>query len=48
VVLTNTENGGGAAMGAISQTIIDSYLGLDDNGWIEKYNKRLQSEKKQY
>ena len=45
VVLTNTENGGGAAMGAISQTIIDSYLGLDDFGWTEKYKKRLQSGK---
>jgi CubicO group peptidase (beta-lactamase class C family) len=45
VVLTNTENGGGAAMGAISQIVIDSYLGLDDFGWIEKYSRNLQSGK---
>jgi len=43
VVLTNTENGGGAAMSAISQTIIDSYLGLDDFGWIGKYSQQIQS-----
>lgn len=42
VVLTNTENGGAGAMSAIAQTIIDSYLGLDDFGWIETYRKRLQ------
>jgi CubicO group peptidase (beta-lactamase class C family) len=45
VVLTNTENGGGAAFSAITQTIIDSYLGLDNNNWIEKYSQRLQSQK---
>ncbi|HEX5154539.1 MAG TPA: serine hydrolase [Parafilimonas sp.] len=45
VVLTNTESGGGAAMSAISQTIIDSYLGLDDFGWIAKYSKNLQAGK---
>lgn len=43
IVLTNTENGGGAAFSAIRQTIIDSYLGLDDNGWIERNSKMLQS-----
>jgi len=43
VVLTNTENGGGAAFSAIRQSIIDSYLGLDDYGWINRYSRILQS-----
>lgn len=42
VILTNTENGGGALFSAIRQTIIDSYLGLDDFGWVDKYSKRLE------
>ena len=37
VVLTNTSNGGAGVFGAVSQTIIDSYLGLGDFGWTEKY-----------
>lgn len=37
VVLTNTENGGGALFQAVTNTITDSYLGLDDFGWTEKY-----------
>jgi len=41
VVLTNTENGGGAAFSAISRTIIDNYLGLDDFGWIERYSTAM-------
>ncbi len=43
VVLTNTESGGGALFSAVSQTIVDSYLGLDDNNWIDKYYFRLES-----
>jgi len=43
VVLTNTENGGGALFSAVRQTIIDSYLGLDDFGWVEKYSQRLEA-----
>ncbi len=42
VVLTNTESGGGALFSAVTQTIVDSYLGLDDFGWIDKYYQRLQ------
>ncbi len=41
VILTNTENGGSAVIRAVSQTIIDSYLGLDDFGWIEKYSTAM-------
>ena len=39
VILTNTENGGGALFSAIQQTILDSYLGLDDFHWVDKYAK---------
>src|SRR5690606_5006 len=44
VVLTNTEPGGGAFFSAITQTIVDSYLGLDDGNWIEKNYNRLQQQ----
>ena len=43
VILTNTESGGGALFSAVRQTIIDSYLGLDDNDWVDKYSKRMQA-----
>lgn len=43
VILTNTENGGGGLFSAVQQTIVDSYLGLDDFGWVEKYSKRMES-----
>ena len=42
VILTNTENGGGALFSAIEQTILDSYLGLDDFGWVDKYSKQFK------
>ena len=45
VVLTNTENSGGYAFRAINRTILDSYLKLEDNNWIEKYSKRYQANK---
>lgn len=41
VILTNTEPGGGALFSAISQTILDSYHGLSDYGWVDIYNRRL-------
>jgi hypothetical protein len=37
VVLTNSYYGGGGLFSAVSQTIVDSYLGLDDFGWTDKY-----------
>ena len=37
VILTNTENGGGGLFSAVTNTISDSYLGLDDFGWVDKY-----------
>lgn len=45
VILTNTENGGGALFSAVSNTIIDSYLGLDDFGWVDKYYSRFKDRK---
>lgn len=43
IVLTNTMDGGGAAFSAISQSICDSYLGLPDGKWIDKYSKAMQA-----
>lgn len=36
VILTNTENGGGGLFTAVTNTIADNYLGLDDFGWTDK------------
>ena len=36
VILTNTLYGGSGVTRAVTQTIIDSYLGLDDFGWTDK------------
>ncbi len=44
VILTNTENGGAGVFRAASQTIIDSYLGLSNFDWIEKYSKDFRSQ----
>ena len=43
VILTNTATGGGGVFRAVSQTIIDRYLGLSNFDWIEKYSKDAQS-----
>jgi len=45
VVLTNTSDDGAGIFGAVSQTIVDSYLGLDDFGWIDKYANYMASNK---
>ncbi len=45
VILTNTENGGAGVFSSVSQTIIDSYLGLNDFGWVDKYAAYFQSQK---
>lgn len=37
VVLTNTEPGGAGVFVGVSRTLVDSYLGLDDFGWITKF-----------
>lgn len=46
VVLTNTENGGAGVFSSVSQTIVDSYLGLNDFGWVDKYAAFFQAQKK--
>jgi len=45
VILTNTENGGGALFSAVTNTIADTYLGLDDFGWMDKMEKRMKQNK---
>jgi CubicO group peptidase (beta-lactamase class C family) len=37
VVLTNSYYGGAGLFSAVTQTIVDSYLGLDDYGWTDRY-----------
>jgi CubicO group peptidase (beta-lactamase class C family) len=36
VILTNTENGGSGLFSSVTNTIADSYLGLEDYGWVDK------------
>ncbi len=43
VVLTNSYYGGAGVFQAVSQTIVDSYLGLDDFGWTDKYLERFKA-----
>jgi hypothetical protein len=43
VVLTNSYSGGDGLFQAVSQTIVDSYLGLDDNGWTDRYLASYES-----
>ncbi|WP_106915311.1 serine hydrolase [Chryseobacterium aurantiacum] len=45
VILTNTENGGSGVFSSVSQTIIDSYLELNDFGWVDKYSAYFKSQK---
>lgn len=45
VILTNTENGGGGLFSSVSNTIADSYLGLDDFGWVDKTVARMNQQR---
>lgn len=47
VILTNTSDDGAGIFGAVSNTIVDSYLGLDDFGWIDKYEAYFKSRKEE-
>jgi CubicO group peptidase (beta-lactamase class C family) len=42
VVLTNTDPGGSPMFAAVTQTIVDSYLGLEDGNWTAKYLAQFQ------
>jgi hypothetical protein len=44
VVLTNSYYGGGPLFQAVSQTIVDSYMGMDDFDWIDYYLDRFQNQ----
>jgi len=43
VVLTNSYYGGEGLFSAVSQSIVDSYLGLDDYGWTDRYLASYQA-----
>ncbi|EGV44047.1 serine hydrolase [Bizionia argentinensis JUB59] len=43
IVLTNTSNDGGGMFSAITQSIIDMYLELDDFKWTDKYAEYMKS-----
>ncbi|WP_273567598.1 serine hydrolase domain-containing protein [Maribacter halichondriae] len=45
VVLTNTEPGGAGVFVGVSRTLVDSYLGLDDFGWINKFGEYFKERK---
>jgi CubicO group peptidase (beta-lactamase class C family) len=45
VVLTNTSDDGAGIFLAVSQTIVDSYLGLDDFNWIDTYQGYFERRK---
>ncbi|MCP4179666.1 MAG: serine hydrolase [bacterium] len=45
VILTNTSDGGAGAFEAVSRTIVDSYLGLDDYKWTDKIYGYMQNRK---
>jgi CubicO group peptidase (beta-lactamase class C family) len=45
VILTNTSDDGAGIFSSVSNTIVDSYLGLDDFGWIDKYAEYYQNKK---
>ena len=45
VILTNTSDGGALLFESVSNEIVDSYLGLDDFMWIDKYAAYFKSMK---
>lgn len=45
VILTNTSDDGAGIFYAVSNTIVDSYLGLNNFGWIDKYVEYFKSRK---
>lgn len=45
VVLTNTEPGGAGVFVGVSRTLVDSYLELDDYGWINRFVEYFKESK---
>ncbi len=45
IILTNTENGGGALFNSVHNSIIDSYLDLDKLDYIARYSQSLKDRK---
>ncbi len=46
VILTNTENGGGALFTAVNNAIVDSYFGLPKMDWTNMFASRIASMEK--
>ena len=46
VVLTNQQSG--AAFNTITNTIKDSYLGLEDRNWLKNYGERMSKAEQMY
>jgi hypothetical protein len=46
VVLTNTTDGGAGVFASVTNTIVDSYMGLDNNDWVGKYYAYFQKREK--
>ncbi len=42
VILTNTTDGGAGVFSAVSNTIVESYMGMEDNDWVSKYSVYLK------
>ena len=47
VVLTNTWMDGAGVFASVIQTIIDSYLGLEDFDWVDAYYQGMQSNQRE-
>jgi len=46
VVLTNTTDGGAGVFSAVSNTIVESYMGIEDNDWVSKYGDYFKKREK--
>ena len=45
IVLTNTDPGGAALFSAVTNTVVDDYLGLEKEDWTGKYVARMKGRK---
>ena len=47
VILTNTSDDGAGIFSAVTNALVDDYLGLDDYGWIDKFAQYFQMKKEE-
>lgn len=45
VILTNTENGGASLFRTVNQTLVDHFLGLEEQDWIAHYSAQAERQK---